>query len=99
MVVINLHAQSQGKYVLLMFDEDIGNAVKVAMEHISDSDAISLVRASRIIRKEIENVKYEFSVSFVDDASSEAVPQTLQTFISMILEGPNKTNKKKTSSL
>ena len=84
----DLRAQSQGREILLMFDKNIGDAIKLACSQSEDSDAIHLVRASHIIRREIFANKYAFTGAFNDGFEEDIVPHTLKALVSMILEGP-----------
>ena len=54
-VLPNLKATMQGKNVVLSFEDDIGGAIQKACNHDDDSDynAIHLVQAAKIIRKEM----------------------------------------------
>ena len=54
-VLPNLKAIMQGKNVVLTFEDDIGCAILKACDHDNDSDsnAMHLVQAARIIRKEM----------------------------------------------
>ena len=48
-----LRAETQGREVVLAFNADIGNFVKIACSYSSDETAIYLARVAQIIRKEI----------------------------------------------
>lgn len=82
-----LRAQQQGRDVVLMFDQDIGDMLKRAVKNDMDADAVHLVRAAQIVRREIFQSQYEFQGSFED--ASNIVPPSLKALMSMILEGPN----------
>ena len=86
--VQGLRAQQHGKQVLMMFDEDIGETIDMAMSHVTHHDAINLVRAAQIIRKDLEKVRCDFDGSF-KESNVDLVPETLRTLINMILGGPN----------
>ena len=92
-----LRAQQHGKQVLMMFDEDIGETIDVAISHVTHHDAINLVRAAQIIRKDLQRVKCDFDGSFKEN-NADIVPQTLRTLINMILEGPNIENQSCTNT-
>ena len=87
-VLPNLKATSQGKNVMLSFDDDIGGALQKACDHdyYSDSDAMHLVRAAKIVRRQMFLHKYSFNGSF---SEQNVVPQSLLALVNMILEGPN----------
>ena len=90
-VLPNLKATSQGKNVMLSFDDDIGGALQKACDHdyYSDSDAMHLVRAAKIVRKQMFLQKYSFNGSFSEEHQENVVPQSLLALVNMILEGPN----------
>jgi len=54
-VLPNLKATMQGKNVVLSFEDNVGCAIQKACNHDDDSDynAMHLVRAAKIIRKEM----------------------------------------------
>jgi hypothetical protein len=80
-------AKPHGKEVLLAFDSDLADALSHACQFDSDVDASILVKAAHILRRDIANVKYKFSGEFLADCQETSVPQSLLTFIQMILEG------------
>lgn len=84
----DLRAQQQGREVLLMFDSDIGQAIKIACSQ-NDNDAMHLARAAQILRKDIFSKEYSFDGSFKPGCENDAVPQSLLALVSMILWGPS----------
>lgn len=58
--VPDLRAHSQGRDTLLSFEEDIGSALIIASCH--DSDAMHLMRAAQVVRKEIFDSRFFFSM-------------------------------------
>ena len=46
---------------MFTFDDDLCAALKKACDHDSDDDAMHLVRAARIVRKEMFDQKFTFS--------------------------------------
>ena len=90
-VLPNLKATSQGKNVMLSFDDDIGGAIQKACDHDynSDCDAIHLVQAAKIVRKELFQLKYSFNGSFTEECQQSVIPQSLLALVNMILQGPN----------
>ena len=59
----DMRAQSKGRDVLLLFDEDVGYALSKACEQNSDSDATHLAHAAQIVRRHIFE-SYNFTGSF-----------------------------------
>ena len=86
-VIADLKACSQGRDVILSFDEDISTAIKKACDH--DSDAMHLARAAQVVRKEMFEKKFSFDGSFKQSSQQNAVPQSLLALVNMILDGPN----------
>ncbi len=82
----DLRAHLQGRKVMLTFDDDIGGALRKACDHDSDHDALHLVRAAKVVRREMFNQNFTFNGSFSEQS---VVPQSLLAFVNMILEGPN----------
>src|SRR6218665_2176239 len=80
----------RGKGTNLMFDEDLSITLSKACKSDSYADAMHLVRAAQIIRRDtIDNgSKYSFQGTFSSDCQKDSVPASLLTLVSMILEGP-----------
>ena len=49
----DLAAHSQGKHILLVFNETIGDAIRKACEQDYDSEALHLTRAAKIVRRDM----------------------------------------------
>ena len=84
-VLPDLKAHSQGRDILLTFD--VGSAIKKACDH--DSDAMQLVRAAEIVRREMFNQTFHFDGSFKPGCEEDSVPKSLLALLNMILKGPN----------
>lgn len=80
----------RGRGTNLMFDEDLSIALSKACTSDSYADAMHLVRAAQIIRRDtVDNrSKYGFQGVFSSDCQKESVPASLLTLVNMILEGP-----------
>ncbi len=83
----DLQAHKEVRNILLVFNEDVGPAMRKACEH--DADAIHLARAANIVRREIFNQKSCFTGSFDSQCQPSSVPNSLMALVSMILYGPN----------
>ena len=83
----NLRAHSQGKGIVLTFDDDVGGALKKACDY--DNDAMHLAHAAEVVRKEIFEMKYSFNGSFKETSEQDAVPPSVMALVSMILDGPS----------
>ena len=66
----DIKAYMQGRSVMLTFDDDICAALKKACDHDGDDDAMHLVRAARIVCKEMFHQKFTFSGSFCEHDSA-----------------------------
>ena len=84
----DMRAQSKGRDIMLVFDEDIGAALDRACEQDNDSDAVHLARAAKIVRRQIFESK-PFTGSFGEDCQERSVPHLLLALVSMVLEGPS----------
>ena len=85
----DLSAHIQGRYVLLVFDHAIGDAIKKACEQDSDSEALCLAKAAKIVRRDLFKTKCVFDGTFPPDCQSKCVPESLKALVNMILEGPS----------
>ena len=83
----HLRAHSRGRDTLLSFEKDIGPALMIACQ--TDSDAMHLMRAAQVVRKEILNSSFSFDGSFKENCQQKAVPPSLLAFINMVLDGTN----------
>ena len=54
-----------------------------------DTDAMYLIRATQVVRKEILDCSCSFNGSFQENCQQEAVPPSLLALVNMILEGAN----------
>lgn len=61
-VLPDLRAHSQGRDTILTFENDIGPALMKACDH--DSDAMHLVRAAQIVRREMFDNRFTFDGTF-----------------------------------
>jgi len=84
----NLTAVPYGRDVFLSFRDDIGVALHHVMEQ-ADSDAVHLMHTVKLIRNEVFSHACNFTGSLSDH--SKAVPSILQSFVTMLLEGPGNT--------
>ena len=80
-------AQTIGKEVLLVFDNDIGSALSMACTHDQDMDALHLAKAAQIVRREMFNTRNRFDGSFAQGCQESSVPLSLKALVQMILEG------------
>ena len=74
--------------MMLIFNSDIGCALTKVCEYDSDSDAICLARAAKIVRREMFKMKTQFLGSFETKCQQESIPTSLLTPVAMILHGP-----------
>ncbi len=87
--ISDLRAKQQGREVLLIFQQDVGKAIKQALSYQNDCEAIHLVRAAQIVRKHIFENKYEFTRTFPQDCEADAIPPSLYALVRKILQGPS----------
>lgn len=85
----DLSAHSQGRDVLLVFDKDIGDALRKACEQDLDSDGLHLAKAAKIIRREIFKSQQCFKGTFDPNCEDNSVPAALKALVGMILNGPS----------
>ena len=83
----DLTAHVQGREILT-FEEDIGLALVKACDGYSD--AVHLMRAAQVIRKELLNIKIkQFDGFFTSECQRDSVPSSLLALVNMIQDGPN----------
>ena len=85
----DLQPHKEGRDVLLVFNKDVGPAMKKACEHDADTEAIHLARAANIVRTEIFKNKITFTGTFDSHCQERSVSNSLVALVSMILYGPN----------
>ena len=76
--VPELQAHKQGRDVLLVFNDDIGMALKQARARDFDSEAMTLLKATRIIRRDIMNMNTKFNGLLKNKWQQQSVPQSLK---------------------
>ena len=79
----DLRACLQGRNVMLTFHNDIGTALKKSCDHDSDQDTMHLVRAAKVVPREIFESSFTFNGSF---SEYNSVLQSLLALVKMILE-------------
>ncbi|CAC5382291.1 unnamed protein product [Mytilus coruscus] len=85
----DLQSHKQGRDVLLIFNEDVGEALKQATSYSCDDEGIIIAKAAKIVRRDMFDTRYSFTGTFNDSCQHESVPQTLVSLVRMILGGPN----------
>ena len=60
----DLAAHTQGKHILLVFNDAIGDAIRNALEHDYDSEALHLARAAKIVRRDMFSMQQSFKGTF-----------------------------------
>ncbi len=85
----DLQALKDGRDIILIFNEDIGPAMRKACELDAESNAIHLARAAQIVRRELFNNKSTFTGAYGNHCQELSVPNSLVELVSMILYGPN----------
>ncbi len=81
----DMRAQSKGRDVLLVFDEDVGYALSKAFEQNSENDAVHVARAAQIVCGRIFEPN-AFSGTFEKNCQEKSVPPLLLALVRMILE-------------
>ena len=84
--VPGLQAHKKGRDIVMAFSEDVGKALELTRFRDFDDEAIILLKASKIIRRDIIATKTQFSGTFDKNSQQESIPQSLKTLIGLILE-------------
>ena len=91
-----LKPHTKGRDVLLAFTDDIGAALTKACEWDSESDAIHLANAAKIVRRHMFEERKSFT-GLKNECQRDSVPKLLLTLVNMILEGPSIKDQKEYS--
>ena len=83
-----MRAHTKGRYVLLVFQEDVGAALTKACEPDSDNNVVHLVRAAQTVRRQMFEEGEPFN-GFPEGCQEYPVPSRLRGLVSMVLEGPS----------
>jgi len=73
--------------IFLASNDEVATALQQAGERDFDNEAMTLLKATRIIRKDKLDTKSKFSGTFNNSCQQESVPQSLKTLTGMILGG------------
>ena len=84
----DIEAHKQGRDVVLIYNKDIGSALRKACEHDADDDAI-LAKAAKIVRRDMFKLKNKFIGSFAPHCQERSVPTSLLSLVAMVLCGPS----------
>jgi hypothetical protein len=84
-----MRAQQEGRDVLLIFESDIGPALKKACQYDCDQDAVYLAKASEIVRRNMFGTAESFDGSFSEGCQERVVAPNLLALVNMILQGPS----------
>ena len=75
--------------MVLIYNKDIGSALRKACEHDADDDAIHLAKAAKIVRRDMFKLKNKFNGSFAPHCQERSVPTSLLSLVAMVLCGPS----------
>ena len=87
--VPGLQAHKKGLDIFLAFNDEVATALQQACERDFDNEAMTLHKATRIIRRVMLDTKSKFNGTFNNGCQQESVPESLKTSIGMILGGPD----------
>ena len=79
--------KSPARTIDLAFDEDVSQALQL-MEKDQTTEIMTLIKAAKIIRKEVLGAKYTFNGSFQGQEDITTTPRKLLYFVQMLLDGP-----------
>ena len=84
------HAQEQsdGKNVILVFEQGMQEILKQALQCDFEEDALILAKAAKLVRGDIfESNGFKFNASFPSECQKDSVPTYLKSLVTMILVG------------
>ena len=87
--VPGLQAHKKGRDIFLAFNDEVATALQQACERDFVNEAMTLLKATRIIRRDMLDTKSKFNGTFNNSCQQESVPESLKTLIGMILGGPD----------
>ena len=87
--VPDLQAYKQGREMYLAFNQDIGPAIRKAIDDDADDDGMHLLKAAAIVRRHMFDMSYKFNGTFEEGCQESSVPDSLVALVSMILDGTN----------
>ena len=85
----DLGSYKEGREVLLAFNDDVSIALKIACDSNPDSDALCLMKAANLVRKDMKRVENHFTGLFKENYQSDSAPKPLLAWTSIILNDPN----------
>ncbi|CAC5388742.1 unnamed protein product [Mytilus coruscus] len=71
----DLQDHKQVRDVLLIFNEDVGEALKQTTSYSHDDEGIIIAKSAKIIRRDMLDTKYSFTGTFNDKCQQESFPQ------------------------
>lgn len=83
----HLSAHTEGRDVLLTFEDDVGAALKQACRH--ESDANHLAKAAQIVRQDMFKQSFSFNGSIEKGTQQAVIPPSLLALVNMVMNGPN----------
>lgn len=75
--------------MILTFNDNEGQALKNLYDQDFNSETMILLRATKIIRRDILPRKTKFKGKFESNSQQHAAPESLRKLIAMILGGPD----------
>ena len=71
----------------LVFNDEVATALQQACELDFDNEAMTLLKATRIIHRDLLDTKSKFNGTFKNSCQQESVQESLKTLIGMIFGG------------
>ena len=87
--VRGLQAHKKGRDIFLAFNDEVATALQQTYKRDFDNEAMTLLKATRIIRGDMSDTKSKLNGTFNNSCQQESVPESLKTLIGMILGGPD----------
>lgn len=78
-IVPGLQASKKGWGSFLAFNDEAGTALQQACERDFDNEAMTLLKATRIICWDMLDTKWKFNSTFSNSCQQESVPESLKT--------------------
>ncbi|CAC5393282.1 unnamed protein product [Mytilus coruscus] len=87
-VIADLQEHKQGRFILLIFNEDVGEVLKEATSDSLDDEGIIIAKAAKIIRRHMLDTKNSLTGYSMTDVNMNQFHSLFFSLVRMILSGP-----------
>ncbi|KAG1712127.1 hypothetical protein GQR58_002434 [Nymphon striatum] len=95
----DMNPYSEGRDVFLTYSDDVAMVLRQGYEPSRDEISIMMTKIAHTIRKDIFSQNDTLSESFDQNSQVDALPKSLLSLVSMLINGPNITEQTRDQSL